>query len=127
VSGNVEAAIPVLERAEYADDAVAKLVHAECLAFAQRYEDAIEMYDRAATLAPARRAKAIAGKVHALLALERAAEAIAVLDTERDLDADLVELRALALHRLGATDDADRELARVIAASGNRSALRLGR
>lgn len=128
VSGRVQDAIPVLERPEYDDDAVAKLVHAECLAFDQRFEEALAMYDRAAALSLEQRPKAVIGKVHALLSLDRAVEALAELDGARDIvDVELVELRGLVLRRIGLEGDAERELGRVVAASGGRSDLRVGR
>jgi tetratricopeptide (TPR) repeat protein len=128
VSGRVQEAIPVLERPEYDHDAVAKLVHAACLAFAQRFEEAIAMYDRAAAISPDQRVPALIGKVQALLSLDRAGEALAELDAARDLvDVDLVELRGLALRRVGLDGDAEHELGRVVAASGSRSDLRVGR
>ena len=127
-AGRVQDAIAMLERPEYGHDAVATLVHAECLAFEQRHEEAIAQYERAAALAPEQRQKAVVGKVHALLSLDRAAEALAELDAARDLvDVELVELRGLALQRLGLPDDAESELGRVVAASGSRSDRRLGR
>ena len=127
-AGRVQDAIAVLERPEYEHDAIATLVRAECLAFDQRHEEAIALYERAAALAPEQRPKTVVGKVHALLALDRAAEAVAELDAARDVvDVELVELRGLVLARLGLPDDAERELGRVVAASGSRSDLRLGR
>lgn len=126
VAGRVQEAIPVLERPEYDDDAVAKLVHAACLAFAQRFEEAIAMYDRAAAISPDQRVPALIGKAQALLSLDRAVEALAELDAARDqVDVDLV--RALALRRGGFEDDAEHELGRVVAASESRSDLRVGR
>ena len=128
VSGRVHDVIPFLERSEYSEDAIAKLVHAECLAFDQRFEESLELYDRATALSPDQRPRAVAGKVRALLALDLVAEALAALDAAEDLvDVERVELRGLALYRLGLPDDAERELGRVVAASGGRSDLRVGR
>jgi tetratricopeptide (TPR) repeat protein len=99
-AGRMRDVIPVLEQAVYDDDPVAKLLLADCLAFDQRYADAIAVYDRAAALAPAQRAKAVLGKVTALLALDRTADAIAELDAASDLDdAELVQVRAVALRQ----------------------------
>ncbi|HUJ57018.1 MAG TPA: hypothetical protein VLX92_00845 [Kofleriaceae bacterium] len=128
VGGRTQEVIAVLERAEYHDDAIAIMVRAECLAFEQRFEDALAAYDRAAALSPEQRGKALIGKVHALLALERAAEAIAELDRAGDLDdVALVELRGLALERLGLVGDAERELGRVVDSALSRSELRVRR
>lgn len=127
VSGRADEAIAVLEGSAYDGDAVAKLVHAECLAFARRFEEAIAMFDRAAALAPDQAAKALIGKVHALLALERATEAIAELDRAQGLDeVERAQLRGLALERLGSSD-AEPELRRATAVAVARSDLRLGR
>jgi tetratricopeptide (TPR) repeat protein len=126
--GRVAEVIAVLERTEYDDDAAAKLAHAECLAFDRRSEESLELYERAIALSPALLPKAVVGKVHALLALERAAEAFAELDRLSDVeDVDLLELRGLALRRLGLEADAERELGRVVAASHSLSDIRIGR
>jgi tetratricopeptide (TPR) repeat protein len=127
-NGRVREAIAVLEGPEYESDAIAKLVQAECLAFDRRYEEALELFDRAASLSADQRLKSVVGKVHALLSLERAAEALAELDRANDLvDVGLVELRGLVLRRLGLPSDAEDELGRVVTAAGSRSDLRVGR
>jgi len=128
VTGRVHEALAILEQPAYDNDAIAKLVQAECLAFDHRYVEAIAIFDHAASLAPEQEVKAMIGKVRALLALDRVAEAVATLDRMSHVDeVDVVELRGLALQRLGLASEAEDELGRVIGASESRSDLRLGR
>ena len=128
VGGRTHQVIPILEREEYAADGAAQLVLAECLVFDRRFEDALVRYDRAASLSSDLLAKVLIGKVYALVALERAVEALAELDAASSSgDLDSAELRATALRRLGLAADADHELARLISASERRSDIRVGR
>lgn len=127
-AGRINEVIAVLERTDLADDGLARLIHAQCLAFEKRFDEAIAMFDRAAALLPAQRDKALFGKARALLALERAAEALAALDELGDTNhVDVVELRGDVLQRLGLGGAAEHELGRVVAASASRSDLRIGR
>jgi tetratricopeptide (TPR) repeat protein len=130
VGGRIDDMIPVLERPEYDEDAVAKLLHAQCLAFEKRFEDAVAMFDRAAQLSSEHAHAAALGKAHALLALDRAAEALLLFDRARAAapgDLEALDGRALALRKLGRDAEADDDLRRVTAASGGRSDLRVGR
>ena len=127
-AGRIDEVIAVLERPDLANDGLARLVHAQCLAFENRLDEAIVMFDRAAALLPAHRDKALFGKARALLALERATEALAALDELGDVNhVDVVELRGDVLQRLGLEGAAEHELGRVAAASASRSDLRIGK
>ena len=129
-SGRIDQALAILERPEYDADGVAKLVHAHCLAFDKRYDDALAVYELVATLAPMQHRAAALGKAHMVLALGRADEALVLFEqliiaTPTDLDA--IEGHALALHLLGRDAEADAELGKIVAASGGRSELRVRR
>jgi tetratricopeptide (TPR) repeat protein len=129
-TGQIAQVLAILERLEYDRDAVAKLVHAHCLAFDKRYDDALAMYDHVAELEPMQHSAAALGKAHMLLALRRADEALAlfeqlVIATPTDLEA--IEGRALALRLVDRDAEAEAELDKVVAASGDRSALRVRR
>jgi cytochrome c-type biogenesis protein CcmH/NrfG len=95
-AGNVDAVIPRLE--QLTDDPAAQLVLAECFAYAQRYEESLGAYQRAAEL-PALRARATFGRARALLFLERANDALAELAGFEGRQAN--ELRAMIRERLG--------------------------
>lgn len=95
-AGRVDEVIPTLEL--LADDPAAQLVLAECLAYAQRYDEAIVVYPRAIALDPALRARATINYARALIFLERAEEALAVLAGFEGKDAG--ELRAIIRERL---------------------------
>jgi tetratricopeptide (TPR) repeat protein len=128
-AGRIEGMLRVIERPEYDNDAVAKLLHAQCLAFEKRYADAVLMFDRVAQLSTEHEPAAILGKAQALLALNRADEALALFDracAAAPSDLEAIEGRALALRKLGREAEADDELQRVVAASGGRSDLRVG-
>jgi tetratricopeptide (TPR) repeat protein len=130
VAGRIDDMIVVLERPEYNDDGIAKLLHAQCLAFDARYDDAVGMYDRAAALSTDHERAALLGKAHALLALDRNDEALALFEratSQAPGDLEAIEGRALALRKLGRESEADSELQRVVAASGGRSDLRVRR
>jgi len=106
--------------AQYTDP-VATLLRARCLAFEQRHAEAIVVFDQ---LGATRDASL--GKAHSLLALERPADALQILDPlAASADLDVIEARALALVQLGRDAEAERELQRLVAASGGRSELRL--
>lgn len=130
VGGRVEDVVPLLERAEYDRDGIAKLVHAECLAFARRFEEAIAMYDRAAALSSDHERPALLGKARAYLALDRATEALAQLDRARERwpdDMELADIRSAVLTRMGDSADAANEFGRVVVATHARSDARIGR
>lgn len=102
-------------------DAVATLLRARCLAFERRHDEAIAVFGQ---LGATRDASL--GKAHSLLAVDRAAEALQILDElASPADLDVIEARALALVKLGRDADAERELQRLVAASGGRSELRI--
>jgi tetratricopeptide (TPR) repeat protein len=127
LGGRVDEVIPILEESTYDNDPVVKLVHAECLAFAGRFEEALCVFDDVVSLSPAHRGKAAVGKIHALLALDRATDALAELDRVHDLNViEVADLRASVLERIGLPADADVELGRVIADSEKRSNVRIG-
>jgi tetratricopeptide (TPR) repeat protein len=122
--------LQVLGRPEYADDPVATLLRAQCLACEKRFDEAVTMFDRAATLSTEHERAAMIGKGHALLALDRVDEALASFDracASAPTDLEAIDGRAATLRRLGRDDEAESELQRVVAASGGRSNVRLGR
>jgi tetratricopeptide (TPR) repeat protein len=126
-SGRVADLIAALAEPQYDSDAAAKLLHARCLAFEQRHEEAVAMFDRALQLSPDVRRDAVFGKAHSMLALDRAADALRLFEDLRasaPTDLDIVEGRALALVKLGRDAEAERELQRLVTASGGRSELR---
>jgi tetratricopeptide (TPR) repeat protein len=107
--GRVDEMIAILARAEYDGDAAAKLVHAQCLAFARRFGDALAVFDLVSALAPAHEREVALGKAHALLALDRPEEALALLDplvARAPDDLDAIEGRVQALQKLGRDVDA---------------------
>lgn len=95
-AGRVDEVIPQLEL--LVDDGAAQLVLAECLAYAQRYDEALGVYGRAAELDPSLRARSTISRARALLFLERADEALAALTGFEGKDAN--ELRAMIRERL---------------------------
>lgn len=95
-AGRVDEVIPQLEL--LVDDGAAQLVLAECLAYAQRYEEALGVYVRAGELDAALRTRSTIGRARALLFLERADEALAALAGFEGKDAN--ELRAMIRERL---------------------------
>jgi hypothetical protein len=89
---------------------------------------ATSVYDKATELSTELRQRALRGKARAFLAIDRAADAIATIDQlGANLDLEALELRGLAAARLGLAADADRDMGRVVAESGSRSDLRLGK
>ncbi|MGE5186242.1 MAG: tetratricopeptide repeat protein [Acidobacteriota bacterium] len=97
------------------------------LAFAQRFDDAIASYERAARSEPHRH-RAELGKADALLALERAAEALALFEQASERaphDLDALEGRALALRQLGRDAEAEALRNQIAAAADRRSELRV--
>jgi hypothetical protein len=127
LAGRVDEVIPILERSAYDADPVAKLIHAECLTFAGRFEESLPIFDQVVALSPAHLTKAVVGKAHALLAVDRATDALAELDRVQHLNLiEVADLRATALERIGLVADADVERGRVIADSEKRSNLRVG-
>ena len=102
--GRVDEMIAILARAEYDGDAAAKLVHAQCLAFARRFGDALAVFDLVSALTPAHDREVALGKAHALLALDRPEEALALFDplvASAPDDLDAIEGRVQALQKLG--------------------------
>ena len=76
-----------------------RLALAECLAYAQRYDEALVVYKRVIALDPVLRARATINYARALVFLERAEEAFAALAGFEGKDAN--ELRAVIRDRLG--------------------------
>jgi tetratricopeptide (TPR) repeat protein len=126
-SGRIADLTAALTQPQYDNDAAAKLVHGRCLAFEQRHDEAVAMFDRALHLSPDVQRDAVFGKAHSLLALDRPADALRLFDdllASAPTDLDIIEGRALALVKLGRDAEAERELQRLFAASGGRSELR---
>ena len=96
-AGRVDEVIPKLEL--LVEDGAAQLVLAECLAYAQRYDEALVVYKRVIALDPVLRARATINYARALVFLERAEEAFAALAGFEGKDAN--ELRAVIRDRLG--------------------------
>jgi len=126
--GHIEDAMLVLQRPEHEGDAVAQLLLARCLAVASRFEQALAIYDRAASLGDEVRHEALVGKAAALVDLDRVHEALCLLDrlcAERPDDPDSIEGRARALALAGRTAEAEAEYQRFIVLTGDRANLRV--
>jgi tetratricopeptide (TPR) repeat protein len=119
-AGRIGDVIAELARPEHDNDPIAKLAHARCLAFERRFDEALAALDHVAQLSPEHTHDALLEKAHVLLALDRAAEALALFEGRPD-EVEAIEGRALALRRLGRDHEADEQLARALAVASNHS------
>lgn len=124
IGGRTGDAIDELARESYARDAVAQLMRADLLLAEQQPDRALAVYLQASQLGADTRPAAIVGTGLALLALDRAEEALEMFDhVPESLDA--LEGRARALDALGRTDEAEAARKRHADACATRSDLRL--
>ncbi len=121
--GRIAEAIAQLADARYTGDGAAALVHGHCLAFVRDFDGALAQFERALELGQGR--AATLGKAHALLGLGRATDALALFEASDEDDLEALEGRALALAALGRTGEAEEAHAKLVAASGGRSELRV--
>jgi len=132
VGGEPRKAIEVLEQPAYERDPAALLLLAGFLSFDGRHEEALRTSERVIEMDPAQRYAALLIKGDALLALDRAADALAVFDRIRAAEPSLVEAlagRARALMALGRGIESDEAFRQYVEISGRRSDVlaRLGR
>jgi tetratricopeptide (TPR) repeat protein len=120
--GQAREAIAILEGAEHAADAVARLLLGACLVAEQRFEDALAVFEHVLTLDETHRVAVELSSGYALLALGRGADALERF--ERLDDSDAVEGRARALELLGRDEEARIEHERSIAIASRRATLR---
>ena len=117
VEGRAVDAIQMLRRPAYDEDTVAQLLLAELLCTDNRADDALAIYERLAT--------PHLGRVRALLALDRPAEALIAAEQLIGSEDDALELRARALQALDRGDEADAQLAEYIRVVAQRSERRV--
>lgn len=125
-TGTYEPVIERLRRPEHADDAIAQLILASCLEWDQRYDEAIDTYDR--VTAEPHRPAALVGKASVLLVRGRPEDALTEIDAALALEpehADAIECRSRILEQLGRREEAQQELRRFVAIATARSDLRV--
>jgi tetratricopeptide (TPR) repeat protein len=122
VSGNTGDAIAALRDERYADNADAQLLLARFLAFDNRPEEAVAVFDLLA--ASSHRTAALVGKGSALLDLGRPGDALSIFEQLPD-DADAAEGAARALEALGRIDEAAASYRRFVALASSGSELRV--
>ncbi len=118
ISGRVADAIAMLQRADYAADAVAQLLLGELLSAELRHDEALAVYAKVGTH------EAALGRARVLIALARPTEALDVLDAltvaRPDLD-EVLDVRARALIALERTAEAEAAHAAYMQAIARRS------
>lgn len=122
VAGKTAEAIAVLEGPAYANDATAKLLRADLLAFTEQLEAAEAAYATLGGVA------AGVGRVLVLVKLGKPSDALAACDAlleEHPRAPEVHEARALALQALHRGSEADEELRRAAAADRQRSQVRV--
>jgi tetratricopeptide (TPR) repeat protein len=122
ISGDTNASIAALRDDRFARDADAQLLLARFLAFDNRLDEAIAVYDLLE--ATGHRSAALVGKATALLDLGRTGDALSIFEQLPD-DADAAEGRARALEQLGRLDEAAEAYRRFIALASSGSDLRV--
>ncbi|HEY5951877.1 MAG TPA: tetratricopeptide repeat protein, partial [Kofleriaceae bacterium] len=122
VSGDTNAAVTALRDDRYARDADAQLLLARFLAFDNRLDEAIAVYDQLA--ATSHRIAALVGKATALLELGRPGDALSIFEQLPD-EPDAAEGQARALEALGRIDEAAEAYRRFIALATSGAGLRV--
>lgn len=125
-SGRSKNIIEALSAPSLGDDVEAQLMLARFLAFADRHDDAIAIYDR--WIDSPHRGTALVGKAGALLDTGRIESALSLFDvavTEQPSNLDACEGRARVLDTLGRTSEAAAEFRRFISLGAQRAELRV--
>lgn len=105
-----------------------RLLRAACLGFLGRHREALIELDLLAAFEPSRAGDAARARAECLITLGEADHALGLLDSrlgQHPVDEDALYLRAVALDRLGRTEEAAQAFRRFVAVAGSHSDLRV--